>query len=117
MVTLELVLETKEGPYPMYAHFQLAPLRIRLEGTCPWIVNPYGRWEEVELFGISEELQHVSESVRMKIKKDLLLVWWYATPFGFCPLSEWRKALEELASSPARRTRHSRWPRRRSGSP
>jgi hypothetical protein len=97
MVTLELVLETKEGPCAMFAHFLTDPLRVRLEGTCPWIVNPYGRWEEVKTLEVSSETVPVSESARMKIKGDLLLVWWYATPFGFCPLSEWRKALESLA--------------------
>jgi hypothetical protein len=69
MVTLELVLETKEGPYPMYLHLQTEPLRIRLEGTCPWIVNPYGRWEEVKTLEVSETAR----------------------------VSEWRKALEKLA--------------------
>jgi hypothetical protein len=34
------------------------------------------------------------------MKGDLLLVWWYATPFGFCPVSEWRKALGKLAREP-----------------
>jgi hypothetical protein len=97
MVTLELVLETKEGPYAQLLHLHPDPLRIGLEGSCPWIVNPYGRWEEVKTLELSEETADVSESVRMKRKGDLVLVWWYATPFGFCPVEEWRKALEALA--------------------